>query len=100
MIAQVTPLAFKTAGWKFYILFAICGFTNALFFWAFLPETKGIPLEELDDYFARVPIFVPRSRVHVGSAHEREDELRAGHVKTAGGPGSATPEKGEVEHYA
>lgn len=32
-------------GWRFYLVFAICGFTNALFFWAFLPETRGIPLE-------------------------------------------------------
>lgn len=64
MIAQVSPPAFASIGmfytiasilqeintpavlgWKFYLVFAICGFTNALFFWAFLPETRGIPLE-------------------------------------------------------
>lgn len=33
MIAQVTPIAFAHSGWKFYIVFAICGFTNAIFFW-------------------------------------------------------------------
>ncbi|KAH9937984.1 general substrate transporter [Amylocystis lapponica] len=51
MIAQVSPPAFDNVGWRFYLVFAICGFSNALFFWAFLPETKGIPLEELDNYF-------------------------------------------------
>lgn len=63
MIAQVSPPAFASigtsssrscypdsvlmspTGWKYYLVFAICGFTNALFFWAFLPETRGIPLE-------------------------------------------------------
>ena len=47
MIAQVSPPAFASIGWKFYLVFAICGFTNAVFFWAFLPETRGIPLEGL-----------------------------------------------------
>ena len=33
MIAQVSPIAFDKVGWKYYIVFAICGFSNALFFW-------------------------------------------------------------------
>ena len=41
-----------SVGWKFYILFALCGFTNALTIWLILPETKGRTLEEMDALFA------------------------------------------------
>ena len=47
---------------------------------AFLPETKGIPLEEIDAYFDSVPIFVPGSKVQVPDANAREEELRQGRV--------------------
>lgn len=57
MIGQVTPKAFAkigkmhhltarvyiddiTSGWKYYLVFTICSFTNALFFYLFFPETK------------------------------------------------------------
>ncbi len=35
--------------------------TSALFFWAFLPETKGLNLEDMDDLFYNSPTFVPGS---------------------------------------
>ncbi|KAH8103062.1 general substrate transporter [Cristinia sonorae] len=93
MIAQVSPLAFDNIGWKYYLVFAICGFTNALFFWAFLPETRGIPLEELDSYFEKVPLFVPNSTLHL-DASAREEELRRGRVDNL----SDDLEKGSAKH--
>ncbi|OBT56148.1 hypothetical protein VE04_03885 [Pseudogymnoascus sp. 24MN13] len=45
--------------WRFYLVFVVCNFTNALFFWAILPETKKIPLEEMNYLFTNAPIFVP-----------------------------------------
>lgn len=36
----VSPPAFAHIGWKFYLVFAICGFTNAFTVWALFPETK------------------------------------------------------------
>lgn len=51
MIGQVSPEAFARVGWRYYFLFVICGFTNALTMWAFFPETKGRTLEEMDHYF-------------------------------------------------
>jgi hypothetical protein len=42
---QVTPIAMTNIGWKFYYVFIVCNLTNALFFWAFLPETAKRPLE-------------------------------------------------------
>ena len=62
MIGQITPTAIKNIGWKYYILFIIGNFGNALFFWAFYPETKGISLEEMEDLFESSPIFVPTSK--------------------------------------
>jgi hypothetical protein len=59
MIGQVTGIAMKAVGWKFYLLFVVCNFTNALFFWAVLPETKKLPLEEMNYLFTHAPWFVP-----------------------------------------
>jgi hypothetical protein len=119
MIAQVTPVAFASIGWRFYLVFAVCGFSSAslstyralaradgaadaLFFWAFLPETRGLPLEEVDAYFEQVPLFVPSSKVHVPTASEREDALRAEGARYAAHAPTGTPlqEKQDVEHVA
>ncbi|KAF2014238.1 general substrate transporter [Aaosphaeria arxii CBS 175.79] len=62
MIGQVTPIAMQQAGYRFYILFIVCNFTNALFFWAFLPETAKVPLEEMDALFTNTPLFVPGAK--------------------------------------
>jgi MFS family permease len=58
MIGQVTPIAMEKIGWKFYILFVVCNFTNALYFWATQPETKKRPLEEMNYLFTNAP-YVP-----------------------------------------
>lgn len=59
MIGQVTGIAMLAVGWKYYLLFVVCNLTNALFFWAFLPETKNLPLEEMNYLFTNAPYFVP-----------------------------------------
>lgn len=61
MIGQVTPIAISSIGWRFYIIFIVCNLTSAVFFWAFLPETKGLNLEDMDDLFYNSPTFVPGS---------------------------------------
>lgn len=55
MIGQVTPIAMERIGWRFYILFVVCNLTNALYFWAFQPETKLRPLEEMNYLFTNAP---------------------------------------------
>lgn len=59
MIGQVTGIAMASVGWKYYLTFVVCNFTNAVFFWAFLPETKQLPLEEMNYLFTNAPWFVP-----------------------------------------
>ena len=70
---------------------------------AFLPETRGIPLEELDAYFESVPVFIPGSGVYVPDATVREEELRQGKVMVPEGADSDfanEKEKGLIEHVA
>jgi hypothetical protein len=61
----------------------VLNFTNGLFFWAFLPETKGLNLEDMDDLFTNSPLFVPHSHwrpkrvvdVRHGAVLEKGDDV-------------------------
>jgi hypothetical protein len=58
----VTPIALQNIGWKFFLVYVVCNLTNAVVFWAFFPETAGVPLEEMDYVFSECAIFVPTSQ--------------------------------------
>lgn len=79
MIGQVTSVAIPSIGGRFYILFIVCNFANAVFFWALLPETKKIPLEEMHDLFRDAPIFVPGK--DMSAYRPRDLEHRLGNAK-------------------
>ena len=53
LIGQTTSVAMTNIKWRWYILFCVCNFTNALFFWAVLPETAKRPLEEMNYLFTK-----------------------------------------------
>ncbi|XXH03691.1 hypothetical protein Hte_010097 [Hypoxylon texense] len=54
LVGQVTSVAVASVGWRFFVLFAVCNFTNAVFFYLVLPETKRVPLEQMSTVvFAR-----------------------------------------------
>ena len=74
MVGQVTPIAVSTIGWRYYVLFTVCNATNGLFFWAFLPETKGLNLEDMDELFQQSPTFVPGSNWKPSSHVELDAE--------------------------
>lgn len=67
-----TPLM---SGWKYYLVFTVCSFTNALFFWLFLHETKGRTLEEMDHLLRTAHIIVPLAKVEKIDATTREREF-------------------------
>ncbi|CAL3972793.1 unnamed protein product [Diplocarpon coronariae] len=58
LIGQVTGTAMQNIGYRYYFVFIICNFTNALFFYLFLPETKDLPLEEMNYLFTNAPWIV------------------------------------------
>ena len=62
MIGQVTPIAMESVGYRYYFVFIICNFTNAVFFWFLLPETKKLPLEEMNYLFSNSPWIVVGSK--------------------------------------
>ena len=94
MIGQVTPIAVAAIGWKYYVVFIVCNVTNGLFFWAFLPETKGLNLEDMDELFYQSPTFVlgsrwrPSSHVEQSAKDlaEQEKGVVAGDNKTSRSP--------------
>lgn len=79
MIGQVTDLAIQNIGYGYYIVFAVCNFTNALFFWLFLPETKKIPLEEMHRMFQDLPLIVVgqnTDKYRLGRGSELDDKVQ------------------------
>ncbi|KAI9761954.1 MAG: hypothetical protein M4579_000737 [Chaenotheca gracillima] len=75
MIGQVTPIAMEAVRYKFYILFIICNLTNAIFFWALLPETARLPLEEMNYLFSNAPWFVPTTDRAEYQPHDLERRI-------------------------
>ncbi|KAF2724009.1 general substrate transporter [Polychaeton citri CBS 116435] len=75
MIGQVTPIAINSIGYRYYYLFIVCNFTNALFFWAFQPETAGRPLEEMNYLFTNAPIFIPTANLKSLDTHDLENRV-------------------------
>ncbi|KAK3315679.1 general substrate transporter [Apodospora peruviana] len=86
MIGQTTSVALDDThgiGWRWYILFIVCNCTNALFFWAVLPETAKRPLEEMRALFTEAPWFVPTMRSEKYRVSELERRVHEVEEKTA-----------------
>lgn len=77
MIGQVTSTALADVGWRYFLTFVICNFTNAVFFWAVLPETARRPLEEMKLLFSSAPWFVAggRGRLPAGLLRDAQADL-------------------------
>jgi len=117
---QVTATAFAHIGWKFFLLFIIISGLGGIGAFIYLPETKGVPLEEIAAIFGdgdEVMVFSQDIHVdhtthdlvvdtHTGntvgganrvSVSEGDDVVRR--VATeAGVPGHAIHEKESVAH--
>jgi hypothetical protein len=85
LIGQVTSTAMKNIGYRYYFVFIICNFTNAVFFYLFLPETKELPLEEMNYLFTNAPYLVARHDKNAYKAGYAEDlERRALEIQEKG----------------
>ena len=95
MIGQVTEIAIDATGWRYFLLFVVCNFTNAVFFYFLLPETKQLPLEEMNYLFTNAPWIIPGSDKSLYTANvATEVERRAREIREKGG------DAGDVEHVA
>ncbi|KAI0019233.1 MFS sugar transporter-like protein [Xylariomycetidae sp. FL0641] len=82
MIGQVTDPAMTNVGWRFFLLFTIGNFTNALFFYLVLPETKQLPLEEMNYLFTHAPWILHRTDSKTYTANYAADvERRAERIE-------------------
>jgi hypothetical protein len=75
MIGQVTSPAINSINWRYFLVFVVCNFTNAVFFWAFMPETAKRPLEEMNALFSGSSWFVPTMRREDFETHDLEHRL-------------------------
>lgn len=89
MIGQVTDIAIReVGGWHYFIVFIVCNFTNAIFFWLFLPETKLVPLEEMNYLFANAPwIIMGKDKDSYRQGLGEDLERRAAEVREKGAIG-------------
>ncbi|THY03004.1 putative sugar transporter [Aureobasidium pullulans] len=55
VVNMVTPIASRTIGWKYYLVYACIGAIIPVVVFCYFPETKGRTLEELDIMFKQVP---------------------------------------------
>ena len=52
VIVEITPIAFVTIRWKYYIVYAVIGVSVAAMVYFLFPETNGRSLEEMDELFS------------------------------------------------
>ncbi|KAJ5584987.1 general substrate transporter [Penicillium hispanicum] len=52
VIVEITPIAFLTIKWRYYIVYAVIGVSAAAMVYFFFPETNGRSLEEMDNLFS------------------------------------------------
>lgn len=127
MIGQTTGIAMKSIRWRWYILFCVCNFTNALFFWAFMPETAKRPLEEyvfslsfftclpagwnticiepslircsrMNYLFTHAPLFVPTSNMKEFDTHDLERRVEEAERKQGVTHVETHDEKNNIDH--
>ncbi len=85
LIGQVTEIAVNGVGWRYFLLFIIANLTNAVFFYLVLPETKRLPLEEMNYLFTHAPWIVARVDPQKYTAHLAADvEIRAEEIREKG----------------
>lgn len=52
VIAEITPVAFVTITWRYYIVYAVIGAFSVPLVYFLFPETKGLSLEDMDSLFS------------------------------------------------
>lgn len=89
LVVMIAPVAMHNIGWRTYVIFIVLNFVFIFVLWLFYPETKGLPLEQVDR------IFEGGDPITRGAMHrrrlegpeitlgvsEKPDDMHAGHVE-------------------
>ena len=107
---QATATAFASIGWKFYLVFIIISGLGTIWVWFVVPETKGIPLEEMAAVFGDTEnVAVFSADIHFdqsthemvvdehGSAEVRRRRSQVNDIESSG-DGTPPTEKGTGPH--
>lgn len=81
VIAEITPVAFVTITWRYYIVYAVIGAVSVPLVYFLFPETKGLSLEDMDRLFSEparfweVPAHARRFRTSSAAQIENEGKV-------------------------
>lgn len=89
IVQQFFPIFLKNEGWYVFYMFAGINFLLAVFVWFFVPETKKVSLEQMDE------VFGGANHVVGGAEIEAKDPAR-NHSVTIDHEGKTITERREV----
>lgn len=83
VIAEITPVAFVTITWRYYIVYAVIGAVSIPLVYFLFPETKGLSLEDMDRLFSdparfwQVPSYARKLKSSTAAEIENEGKVVA-----------------------
>lgn len=86
LISRFTPQMFTAMGYGVYFFFASLMILSIIFVYFLVPETKGIPLESMDQLFDIHPVWHAHGQM-VAKLRDNEEQFR--HDVEASGLGAA-----------
>ena len=102
LISRFTPQMFTKMGYGVYFFFASLMIVSVVFVFFLIPETKGIPLESMDQLFETKPVWRAHQRVLAIIEQEREEQtverqMVLDEVRVEGSNGSGSVSKGAID---
>jgi hypothetical protein len=75
LVSRFTPQMFTTMGYGVYFFFASLMLCSIVFVFFLVPETKGVPLESMDQLFQIKPVWKAHPTI-VAKLREDEEQFR------------------------
>lgn len=92
LVAEVTPIAFASIDWKYYLVYVCTNLLSVVLFYLFLPETKNRTLEDIDAFFVgcknslqpvKIARRMPEGGVAEGADGSEKDKSHADELEKA-----------------
>ncbi|KAJ7494772.1 general substrate transporter [Mycena galericulata] len=71
IVGQVTPSMLKHIGFGTFVFFGVFSLMGGLFIWIFVPETKGVTLEEMEEVFGSTEGIALEDQKRLEDIHRR-----------------------------